>query len=128
MHDVIAALPDHTVASARMLFAEMRKAGHQFTRQPVRDAVDDLIVAGRLDEVPGKRGAKGYQAVVTASATASEEHPVTASDDRVCASASSIETTRRRRHRQAASESTRRSPTQSDAVVYLQTTNRKDHA
>ena len=33
VHDVIAALPDHTVSSLRKLFAEMRKAG-----QRVREA------------------------------------------------------------------------------------------
>ena len=41
-----------------MLFAEIRKAGHRFTDNKVRDAVDDLIVADRLVEVPGTRGAK----------------------------------------------------------------------
>ena len=50
----------------------MRQAGHRFTEKKVRDAVDDLIVAGRLTEVFGKRGAKGYQAPVT---TAAEEDP-----------------------------------------------------
>ena len=73
MHDVIAALPDRTVTSARMLFAEIRKAGHRFTDNKVRCAVDDLLVADRIVEVPGQRGAKGYQAVTTASTTASEE-------------------------------------------------------
>ena len=67
MYDVIAALPEHTVASARMLYAEMRKAGQLFRDASVRAAVDDLIVAGRLIEVSGKRGAKGYRAVLTAS-------------------------------------------------------------
>ena len=73
VHEVIAALPDHAVMSARMLFAEIRKAGHRFTDNKVRCAVDDLLVADRIVEVPGQRGAKGYQAVTTASATASEE-------------------------------------------------------
>ena len=73
VHDVIAALPGHAVRSARMLFAEIRKAGHQFTDNKVRCAVDDLLVADRIVEVPGQRGAKGYQAVTTASTTASEE-------------------------------------------------------
>ena len=67
VHDVIAALPEHTVTSSRMLFAEMRKAGHQVRDVRVRDAVDDLLVAGRLVEMSGKRGSKGYQAVLTAS-------------------------------------------------------------
>jgi hypothetical protein len=84
MYDVVAALPDHAVTSERMLFAEMRKAGHQFTNTKVKDALDDLIVAGRLTEVPGKRGANGYQAVVTASAAASEDPLVTASATASC--------------------------------------------
>ena len=84
VHDVIAALPDHTVASVRMLFAEMRKAGHPFPDTSVRDALDDLLVAGRLIEVPGKRGAKGYRAVLTASAAASEDPLVTASATASC--------------------------------------------
>lgn len=67
VYDVIAALPDHAVTSSRMLFAEIRKAGHQLRDAHVRDAVDDLIVIGRLIEVSGKRGAKGYRAVSTAS-------------------------------------------------------------
>lgn len=67
VHDVITALPDHTVASARMLFAEMRKAGQPFRDTSIRAAVDDLVVAGRLTEVFGRRGAKGYRAVLTAS-------------------------------------------------------------
>ena len=73
VHGVIVALPDHVVTSARMLFAEIRKAGHRFTDTKVRCAVDDLLVADRIVEVPGQRGAKGYQAVPTASTTASEE-------------------------------------------------------
>jgi hypothetical protein len=67
VYDVIAALPDHAVTSSRMLFAEIRKAGHQLRDAHVRHAVDDLIVIGRLTEVSGKRGAKGYRAVSTAS-------------------------------------------------------------
>ena len=72
VHDVITALPDHTVASARMLFAEMRKAGQPFRDTSIRSAVDDLLVAGRLTEVAGKRGAKGYRAVLTASQESSD--------------------------------------------------------
>ncbi|MCV7241188.1 hypothetical protein H7J83_00175 [Mycobacterium mantenii] len=65
VYDVIAALPDHTVASMELLYAEMRKAGHQFRQAAVRDAVADLRVAKRVTEVDGKRGAKGYRAVLT---------------------------------------------------------------
>jgi hypothetical protein len=67
VHEVVAALPDHTVGSLRKLFAEMRTSGHPFREGAMRGAVDDLIVTGRLVEVPGKRGAQGYQAVVTAA-------------------------------------------------------------
>jgi hypothetical protein len=51
----------------RMLFAEIRKAGHQIRDNDVRDAVDDLLVTGRLIELLGKRRAKGFTAVSTAS-------------------------------------------------------------
>jgi hypothetical protein len=64
---VIAALPDRTAESMRLLYAAMRKAGHKFTNANVGDAVDDLIVSGRLVEVPGKNRARGYQAVASAS-------------------------------------------------------------
>ena len=67
VHEVIAALPDHTVGSQRKLCAQMRQAGHGYRRTAIADAVDDLIVTGRLIEVPGRRGATGYQAVLTAS-------------------------------------------------------------
>ena len=72
---MIVKLPDHTVESARMLYAEMRKAGHPFRDTSIRQVVDDLIVAGRLTELPGKRGANKYQAVVTASRAASDCGP-----------------------------------------------------
>jgi hypothetical protein len=67
VYDVIAALPGRTVDSMRLLFAEMRKAGHEFRDDKIRDAAADLIVSGRLIDVSGKRGAKGLEAVVTAS-------------------------------------------------------------
>jgi hypothetical protein len=69
---VIAALPDRTVGSTRELYAQMRHAGRTFTNTTVRDAVDDLIVAGRLVEVPGKNRSKGYQ---TVPSSASDEPP-----------------------------------------------------
>lgn len=86
VHGVLAALPDRQVASTRLLFAELRNAGHEYRDADVRDAVDDLIVTGRLTEVSGKRGAKGYQAVLTASQGSlddSSDSEVTASRDRV---------------------------------------------
>ena len=67
VHGVIAALPERTVTSLRMLFAEMRQAGHKFTETKVRDVADDLLVTGRLIETSGKRGSKGFQAVMTAA-------------------------------------------------------------
>jgi Bifunctional DNA primase/polymerase, N-terminal len=72
MYHVIAALPNHTAESARKLHAEMRKAGHKFRESAYRTAVDDLIVAGRVVEVQGKRGAAAYSAVVTAAQEKSE--------------------------------------------------------
>ena len=62
-----AGLPGCNVDSQRKLFAEMRVAGHPFREGALRNAVDDLVAAGRVMEVPGKRGATGYQAVLTAS-------------------------------------------------------------
>lgn len=61
--DVITALPDSTVSSTRMLYAELRKAGIAFTDKLVRDTVDDLIVKGQLKEVPGPNNAAGYQVI-----------------------------------------------------------------
>lgn len=67
VHDVITALPDHTVSSMRLLFAGVRQSGAQVRDDAVRDAVADLVLAGRLTEVAGTRGARGYKAVLTAS-------------------------------------------------------------
>jgi hypothetical protein len=63
VYAVIAALPDRTVTSMRMLLAAMRQAGHSVRDEDVRKTVDDLLVAGLLKEVFGKRGAKGFKAV-----------------------------------------------------------------
>jgi hypothetical protein len=65
VYDLIFAMPDHKVTSTDLLFAEMRKAGQKFRQTAIRDAVADLIVGGRLVEVLGKRGAKGYETVLT---------------------------------------------------------------
>lgn len=67
VYDVIAELPDHQVASMDLLYAEMRKAGHQFRDRAVREAIADLAVHMRVTEKPGKRGAKGYEAVLTSA-------------------------------------------------------------
>jgi hypothetical protein len=71
---VIYALPDHTVPSERILLARVREAGHKVRNTKVKDAIDDLIVTGRLAEVRGKHGAKGYQAKTTASHGESDGH------------------------------------------------------
>jgi hypothetical protein len=73
VYQVVAALPDRTVGSQRQLFAAMRQAGQPFREGSIRMAVDDLLLVGRLVEVPGKRGATGYQAVSTAARTAAQE-------------------------------------------------------
>jgi hypothetical protein len=64
---VIDALPGKAVRSLRALYAEMRKAGEQLRDATVRAAVDDLVVAGRLTETPGVRGAVGYRVTPTAA-------------------------------------------------------------
>jgi Bifunctional DNA primase/polymerase, N-terminal len=67
VYQVIAALPDRTAPSIRQLCAEIRRAGQALRRESVCDAVDDLVLAGRIVEVPGKRNAIGYRAVSSAS-------------------------------------------------------------
>jgi hypothetical protein len=67
VYDVIHALPDHRVMSTDLLFAEIRKAGQRFRQTAIRDVVADLIVGGRLVELLGKRGARGYETVSTSS-------------------------------------------------------------
>lgn len=65
--EVINTLPDHGVESQRLLFAQMRRAGHRVREAEVLAAVDDLIANHRLIEVPGKRRATGYRTVSTAA-------------------------------------------------------------
>jgi hypothetical protein len=67
VYDVIAALPDHQVASMDLLYAEIRKAGHQVRDRAVREAIADLTVEMRVIEKRGKRNAKGFQAVLTSA-------------------------------------------------------------
>ena len=66
---VINDLPGRAVPSIRLLNAEMRKAGHNLRDTTVRAAVDDLLVAKRLAEIPGKRGARGYQSLTASQAS-----------------------------------------------------------
>ena len=61
--EVVMAAPDTTVGSVRQLYAQMRVAGHPFRDQSIRAAADVLVAQGRLTELPGKRGATGYQAI-----------------------------------------------------------------
>lgn len=68
VHAVLAALPGRVVASERTLYAEMRQAGHSLREKAIRDALDDLVAAGRVNETSGKRGARGYEALTAAQA------------------------------------------------------------
>ena len=72
VRELVFALPEHTVASTRALKSQLRGAGHKVRAAKVDDAVDDLVRDGRLIEVFGKRGAKGYQAVASDSEDESE--------------------------------------------------------
>ena len=73
VYEVVAALPGHEVRSSDLLYAEVRKAGHQIKDKAIRDAAADLVVAGRFVEKSGRRGAKGYEAVVVTSAGEADE-------------------------------------------------------
>jgi len=109
VYTLIVAMPDHKVTSVRLLFAELRKGGQQVRDESVRSAVDDLLVAGLLTEVSGKRGARGYQAILTAS----QPSPDTTASVTASASASPL---REGRGTQSRNECVGRSRTQSDAV------------
>ena len=63
VYSVVVASPDQTVASLRKLYAEIRVSGQKFTNTKVRDAADDLVAEGRLEEVRGEHKAIGYRAV-----------------------------------------------------------------
>jgi hypothetical protein len=70
IYTIVANQPDHTIESRRMLFARLRLAmAGGFSDTDARKALDDLLFSQppRLTEVKGRRGAKGYRAVVTAS-------------------------------------------------------------
>jgi hypothetical protein len=63
---VYAAIAGHdggVVETSRTLCALLRQQGFQHRDSAVRSALDDLVVTGRLVEVAGKRGARGYRAV-----------------------------------------------------------------
>ena len=67
LFEIVAAQPEQTVTSSRTLYALLRLSGHQVRDATARNAVDDLLVAGRLEEVRGRNNAKGYRAVSSAS-------------------------------------------------------------
>lgn len=69
IHSTIAESP---VSSKRLLLAALRNAGHNFKTKSVLEALDDLVAAGLLAEVPGKRNAVGLKAVVTVSQQSAE--------------------------------------------------------
>jgi hypothetical protein len=62
---VIAGQPEQTVANQGQLFALLRKAGYSVQDSKVREAVEDLIVAGAIIE-HRHRSAKGYRIVTPA--------------------------------------------------------------
>lgn len=75
LHAAIAALPEQSVTSQRQLFAQARKAGLAFRNSVLLTAVDDLLVAGRVTEVPGRGGATGYRAVIDPIKSADKADP-----------------------------------------------------
>jgi hypothetical protein len=65
--------PDRKVASFRELRALARLNGHGVADRLLNDALDELVLSGRLTETRGARGAKGYQIPeTTVSGTVSE--------------------------------------------------------
>jgi hypothetical protein len=66
--DVLAALPDQSVKSLRDLSAQVRRV-KKVRQTAIREAIDDLVAAGRAVEIPGKRGATGYKAVTVSPET-----------------------------------------------------------
>ncbi|MCV7207037.1 hypothetical protein H7J75_00040 [Mycolicibacterium canariasense] len=71
----IDAQPDHAVKSARTLFAALRQSGHQIRDELVRNALDDLVLARRLIEIPGARGARGYRTASASQPHTQEQNP-----------------------------------------------------
>ncbi len=53
--------PEQAVPSMRKLEALVREGGYQVTRGALQGPADGLVVTGRLEEVPGGRGATGYR-------------------------------------------------------------------
>jgi hypothetical protein len=117
LYGIVADEPDHTVKSRRDLFAKMRDAGNMFRDDAMRQAADVLVVSGRLTEVPGKRGATGYRAVLTASQPSNQETPDATASATASHTASPIDGDAVGRSRsRSASDCSGRSGTQWDAV------------
>lgn len=66
------------VRSQNTLRALLRDAGHEFTDKAVREVCELLVIQNRLTEIPGKRGATGYQIPAT---VADAENRTTVADD-----------------------------------------------
>jgi hypothetical protein len=63
IYQTIKAQPDQKVSSWRPLRALLRAAGVKAGDNKVRDAIEDLILDGRLTMTEGPRGAKGYEVI-----------------------------------------------------------------
>lgn len=59
--EVLADQPEQAVESMRKLEALVREAGYKLARGALAEPVDGLVVTGKLEEVPGRRGATGYR-------------------------------------------------------------------
>lgn len=107
--EVIASQPDRTVPSWRRVRALVSKAGISVRDEKLRSVLELLVVDDRLTEVPGRAGAKGYQAVLSASQPSDEAvRPASAS-----ASASPIEGDAGTQSHASASDALGRTGTQS---------------
>lgn len=59
--DALAAQPEQSVESMRKLEAIVREAGYKLARGALTEPVEGLVVTGKIEEIPGKRGATGYR-------------------------------------------------------------------
>jgi hypothetical protein len=75
VHAVIAALPGGAVGSERDLLAQMRKAGWKVDDYRVRQAADDLVAHGRIEEYTGPRRAKGYRVLTAVEESSTGDPP-----------------------------------------------------
>ncbi len=67
IYRVLLDMPEHTVESGRQLFAAMRRGELKFKNTAAHEAIDDLLLVGRIEKVPGVNNSVGYRAVVSAS-------------------------------------------------------------